>query len=462
MKYVGENRLTQILTKIKQYVDGAFKPKQTAVPDPSASGTGVTFISGISQDANGVITPSKKTVAEMTGATSVTDGAAGLVPKPDAGEQDYFLCANGEWKAVQGGGSSASAGTIKVEGTIDADEDWTKVGDNWVAYLVDSRITSDMIVTHSWLVNRNFVMLGNTQYTIDTSNNNTRIAIITTVKPVDDWNIILSLGVDGAQTLADVTQAKSDIAKLGTEKLRAIRYDSGKIQQSYDGTSYTDVMAVDATPTDGSTNPVQSNGVYDELANKAPLYSNVTASNKTVAQDLSALNSQIADVGTPITRTGATNTEGAISAGTFFRLDGNLCFAKLDIAQGETFTLGTKYDLVDGGGLNKAKEISFTFTLSPNFTNLRVESQSNKIINNIFFVYIEIICIDSQVTVGEKTIGTINMPPSAIASGYLIKNSNSALVGGVIIGPNRNVYISPSQALEVNSKYQVIAFGYKI
>ena len=39
-----------------------FKPKQTAVTDPTADGNAVSFIDTISQDADGVITPTKKTV----------------------------------------------------------------------------------------------------------------------------------------------------------------------------------------------------------------------------------------------------------------------------------------------------------------------------------------------------------------------------------------------------------------
>jgi hypothetical protein len=39
-----------------------FKTKQSAVVDPSASGYGITFIDSISQNDNGVITPTKKTV----------------------------------------------------------------------------------------------------------------------------------------------------------------------------------------------------------------------------------------------------------------------------------------------------------------------------------------------------------------------------------------------------------------
>ena len=43
-----------------------FKTKQTAVPDPSASGTCLEFISSLSQNANGEITPNKKSVQNGT------------------------------------------------------------------------------------------------------------------------------------------------------------------------------------------------------------------------------------------------------------------------------------------------------------------------------------------------------------------------------------------------------------
>lgn len=43
-----------------------FKTKQTAVPDPSASGTGLDFISSVSQNANGEMTISKKSVQDGT------------------------------------------------------------------------------------------------------------------------------------------------------------------------------------------------------------------------------------------------------------------------------------------------------------------------------------------------------------------------------------------------------------
>lgn len=47
--------------KFKDLID-SFKRIQSAVSDPAASGTSITFIATISQDANGQITVTKKTV----------------------------------------------------------------------------------------------------------------------------------------------------------------------------------------------------------------------------------------------------------------------------------------------------------------------------------------------------------------------------------------------------------------
>lgn len=56
---------------------GNYKTTQTAVYDPTASGDSITFIDSISQDTNGVITPTKKTVqsasATQAGLMSSTD-----------------------------------------------------------------------------------------------------------------------------------------------------------------------------------------------------------------------------------------------------------------------------------------------------------------------------------------------------------------------------------------------------
>ena len=67
-------------TAIWQSMDGEFKLKQTAVSDPTASGTTLTAIATISQDANGEITVTKKTIQDGTtsqkGVVQLTDSHA--------------------------------------------------------------------------------------------------------------------------------------------------------------------------------------------------------------------------------------------------------------------------------------------------------------------------------------------------------------------------------------------------
>ena len=55
------NNQTATGEKFKDLID-SFKLVQSAVSDPAASGTSITFIATISQDTNGVITVTKKTV----------------------------------------------------------------------------------------------------------------------------------------------------------------------------------------------------------------------------------------------------------------------------------------------------------------------------------------------------------------------------------------------------------------
>jgi hypothetical protein len=66
----------------------SFKVIQTAVSDPSASGTSITFIDSISQDAQGIITPTKKTVANAAASTSGVGGSAGLMTAADKEKLD--------------------------------------------------------------------------------------------------------------------------------------------------------------------------------------------------------------------------------------------------------------------------------------------------------------------------------------------------------------------------------------
>ena len=96
MAFLDYAGLSRFKDKIQALLNGK-KNTQSAVSDPTASGTGVTFIDTISQDAQGVITPTKKTVRTMGAASSSADGTTGLVPAPAAGKQAQFLRGDGTW-----------------------------------------------------------------------------------------------------------------------------------------------------------------------------------------------------------------------------------------------------------------------------------------------------------------------------------------------------------------------------
>lgn len=70
---------------------GNYKTTQTAVSDPTASGTAIEFIATISQDANGEITVTKSTVQSVTASTSGVGGQAGVMSAADKEKLDGLL-----------------------------------------------------------------------------------------------------------------------------------------------------------------------------------------------------------------------------------------------------------------------------------------------------------------------------------------------------------------------------------
>ena len=70
---------------------GSYKTTQTAVSDPTASGTALAFIDTISQDENGEISVTKKTVANVSASTSGVGGTNGLMTAADKEKLDGLL-----------------------------------------------------------------------------------------------------------------------------------------------------------------------------------------------------------------------------------------------------------------------------------------------------------------------------------------------------------------------------------
>ena len=60
--------------------------------------------------------------AVFTGATSDTGGASGIVPAPQAGDDDKFLCGNGQWVTLQSGGGSYPIATSLEAGLMSAED----------------------------------------------------------------------------------------------------------------------------------------------------------------------------------------------------------------------------------------------------------------------------------------------------------------------------------------------------
>ena len=82
--------------------EGSYKIVQAAVGDPSASGTSNTFIATVSQDANGKITATKKTVAVTNSAPTLSWGATSTVGTVAGTNLQVKMPANpNTWRGIQ-------------------------------------------------------------------------------------------------------------------------------------------------------------------------------------------------------------------------------------------------------------------------------------------------------------------------------------------------------------------------
>lgn len=73
--------------------------------DGSGGGSGSGSGGGISRGSAAII-------SDFTGATSITGGASGLVPAPQAGDNDKFLRGDGQWVTLSSGESYSEATTL--------------------------------------------------------------------------------------------------------------------------------------------------------------------------------------------------------------------------------------------------------------------------------------------------------------------------------------------------------------
>lgn len=87
-KAASEKAVRDALDALKTDIQSEYKPKQTAVTDPAASGDSYSFIASYSQDANGVSTVEKKTIPDASPSESGVGGAKGLMSASDKEKLD--------------------------------------------------------------------------------------------------------------------------------------------------------------------------------------------------------------------------------------------------------------------------------------------------------------------------------------------------------------------------------------
>ena len=124
-------------------------------------------------------------------------------------------------------------------------------------------------------------------------------------------------------------------------------------------------------------------------------------------KEVNAKSAKSADL-TSISESGATASQ-AISIGTYFYLNGTLCKAKTDIANGATFTEGTNYTVVNGG-LNDLKEYTnkvVDLTLTSGTSRFTLSSYQATVHEDLAYI--------SAYGVTTNTIDTTN--PLLVSSG---------------------------------------------
>lgn len=109
MAYIGTAALKELWGRIKNY----FSLKSETVKNITRNGT--TFTATRANGTTFTFDQKDTTYSTMTGATASTNGKAGLVPAPSAGNQDYYLKADGTWTSI------AEEAQFKVQSYTDID-----------------------------------------------------------------------------------------------------------------------------------------------------------------------------------------------------------------------------------------------------------------------------------------------------------------------------------------------------
>lgn len=108
-KAASEKAVRDALYALESDIQSGYKPKQTAVTDPAASGNSYSFIASYSQDANGVSTVDKKTIPDASPSASGVGGAKGLMSASDKEKLDGITAGANKVEASQ------TNGNIKID-----------------------------------------------------------------------------------------------------------------------------------------------------------------------------------------------------------------------------------------------------------------------------------------------------------------------------------------------------------
>ena len=280
---------------------GNLKTKQTAVSDPSASGTTITAIATISQDANGVITATKKTIQSASqsqdGVMSAADKKKldGISTGAEVNQNAFSNVKVGDVTVV----ADAKTDTLTLAAgsnvtiTPDATNDKITIAAKDTTYTADAGIRLDGTV----LKHTNSVSGGTVGPTTDTAGATLSVPYVTydsqghvTASGTRTHNVgtasTSGAGIVQLQDSIDATTTKAatpnavkkaiealDVSSVGGsgKYISAISENDGKIS----ATSTT----MDTTPTASSEKAVTSGGVKTALDTKADKAS-VTAATK--------------------------------------------------------------------------------------------------------------------------------------------------------------------------------------
>lgn len=144
---------------------------------------------------------------------------------------------------------------------------------------------------------------------------------------------------------------------------------------------------------------------------------------------------------TSIKAVGSTNATGStITKGTYFYLNGKLCLAKSDIANGATFTLNTNYEVVTAGGLNSLNSAITNFTKNglDNYVDLINYTPSSP------YVFPD----DGYLVIEATNVGYLQAK---------VRGSNSMQMDFDIVGVSNSIWSTNTLQVRKGMKFEVLS-----